>query len=483
MTDPTPRLPTRPLFWPDVVLDLQDALINQADSPIYIVGGAVRDAWQHKPLTDLDLATSNGVKLARKIADLLGGDVFIMDAERDVARVFIDLKPGPGFPGGPFTIDVVGFRGKTLLDDLQDRDFTLNAIAVDLLGDLNHIIDPLNGERDLKDKVIRACGPQAITNDPLRALRAIRQSAQLTARIEPETLKAIRIADLADVSTERVRDELMKLLSTDNPVKALRVTGALGLLDSTLPEIITMKTTSTDIPGTATQWELALRTVEKMTGILNTISTKRTDTTASRFELGMIVMAMDRHRKALQAHIGTRWPNQRPHTAVLSFAALLVCGVAGPAAGDRAATLRLSNDEKKRIIRMIEARNHVMDLPQPATPLDLHRFWFPLKESGVDAILIVLATYLAEHNVDLNQDAWIQVLDRVGDLLDAYYHQHDSVVDPPLLIDGNTLMDALNTEPGRHIGEMLTAIREGQVSGQITTVDEAIDAARAYLPD
>jgi len=482
MTDLNPRLPTRPLQWPDVVYDLQDVLIDQLDMTLYIVGGAVRDAWQHKPLKDLDLATpGNATKIARKIANLLDGDVFVMDAERDVARVFLEAKATPYHPGGSFIVDVAHFRGDDLLADLRDRDFTLNAIAVDLLGDLNQIIDPLNGEQDLSNRIIRQCGPGSISNDPLRGLRALRQSAQLNARIEPETLKAVRTADLSPVSTERVRDELFKLLATDGPTKPLRLTGALGLLDTIIPEIATMKATSSDIAGVNTVWELALRSVEKMYGILNTISTKRTDTTAARFELGMIVMAMDRHRQALQAHIGVRWPNERLHTAVLTLAAMLAPGVTGTSAGERVAALRLSNDEKKRVARMVNARSAVLNLPRPASDLDLHRYWYPLSVVGLDAILVALAVYLAEHNTDLDQDAWVIVLDQVGVLLDAYFNRYEQVVVPLPLLDGNDLMDALNIAPGKQVGELLVAIREGQVTGEVITVDDAITLARAQL--
>src|SRR5690606_30534731 len=126
MGDLTPREPHRPLRWPDFVERLQDILAENAQ-PIYIVGGAVRDALLERQLTDLDLAVAkDAIPLARRIANALRGDFFVLDAERDVGRVLVDT------PDGRFMIDVARFRGDDLLADLNDRDFTINAMAVDL---------------------------------------------------------------------------------------------------------------------------------------------------------------------------------------------------------------------------------------------------------------------------------------------------------------------------------------------------------------
>src|SRR5690606_23960871 len=116
---------------------------------------------------------------------------------------------------GLLVFDVASLRGPDLLADLSDRDFTLNAMAVDLNGDLGMLIDPLGGENDSIGRMIRQCGPDSLPSDPLRALRAVRQSVQLGARIEKETLAAGRsvVPRLRDVSPERVRDEFFRILA------------------------------------------------------------------------------------------------------------------------------------------------------------------------------------------------------------------------------------------------------------------------------
>src|SRR3954447_1213413 len=94
MMDIRPRQPHRPLIWPDILRDIQEFLADNTDE-VYIVGGAVRDALLHRPLHDIDLATSaSATKLARKIANHFNGDFFILDEDRDVGRALLNLPEG-----------------------------------------------------------------------------------------------------------------------------------------------------------------------------------------------------------------------------------------------------------------------------------------------------------------------------------------------------------------------------------------------------
>ena len=97
-------------------------------------------------------------------------------------------------------------------------------MAADLLGDLSRLIDPLDGLRDLRAKVLTRCAPQALSDDPVRCLRAIRQSTQLGLKIHPDTLADIRMnaGALTETSPERIRDEFFKLLALNDASRAIR---------------------------------------------------------------------------------------------------------------------------------------------------------------------------------------------------------------------------------------------------------------------
>jgi tRNA nucleotidyltransferase/poly(A) polymerase len=400
----TAQAPRRPLLWSDAVLDLGEWLAER-DDPVYLVGGAVRDALSGRPIHDVDLVLPRGAtSLARRIADRYNGDVFILDAERDVARALITT------PEGRLNIDVAAFRAEDLLADLQDRDFTVNAMAVDLRGDLSLLIDPLDGQSDLYGRMLRRCAEDSIRHDPIRALRAVRQSVSLGLYIEPETRRDVREAAslLAVASQERVRDEVFKLLDGSKPSAALRIAVQLGLMNVIFPEL--SAATPQDI-------ENALTTTDHMTKILNTISTARTDNSAATFGLGMLVMGLDVFRPQLQAHIAQTWPNDRSHRALLHLAAFLLPTVsAGRSeigfAENVAERLRLSNPEKARLAGAWSIDDHPILSEAAQDRLMQHRYWFKRGDAGTDATFLTLAASLTAAGTRLDQDVWIILIER-----------------------------------------------------------------------
>lgn len=498
MTGLTPRLPRRPLNWPDWLLDLHEQLADELTEPLYIVGGAVRDAYLGHPFKDLDLALAgNAVQAARMIANRIQGDIYIMDVERGVARVLLETESERR------VIDVARFRGADLSVDLHERDFTLNAIAVDFRTDLTQIIDPLNGEQDLVDRVIRRCSPHALSQDPIRALRAIRQSVELNARIEPATVQDVRAAvpQVMATSAERVRDEFFKILGAARPAAGLRVAEALGLLREIVPEVEPLKGLRQSHPNGLDAWQHTLAVVERLRGLLTVISPTRNDSTAAMFDLGMAAMALDKHRGRLQQHLAQVWPDGRSHEALLCAMALLHdigkphtatvaddgrrrfpnhAAVGADAALARLAALRLSNDEKQRAAAVIAAHMR-REFWDPVDARDVHRFWRELDTAGVDLCLLVLADYLGANTHRLNQDEWLTLVQRVRHLLDAYFLEYERLVAPPPLVDGTTLITALGLKPGPIIGRLLDYIREEQVVGNVQTQADALEAAQHLL--
>lgn len=472
--DIAPRAPSWPLRWTDTILDLQELLEDQPDG-IWVVGGSVRDALLGRPIKDVDIATSgSGLRLARLIANRMNGDFYPLDDERDVGRALVETL------SGQVVFDVAGLRGPDLLADLTDRDFTFNAMAVDMHGDLSQLIDPLGGEEDAIARVLRQCSPTSLQHDPLRTLRAVRQSAQLKARIDKTTLATIRMVAprLREVSPERVRDEFMRLLSLPDVAAALRVADALGLLQLLMPETVGLRHARLTPEAPFDAWAQTLSSVEMLNALLATISPHRTDETAADFSLGMIVMALDRFRPQLQAHIDAAWADGRPHRALLMLAVLLSYAGGSGDSGVRTAeataqALRLSNAERARLTTIIRHLPSPASLPDLA-PVTLYRFWKAAGEAGVDICLLVLARYLGQSGPYLKQDDWIVFLERIRVLLDAWYMQREQWIDPPTLLDGNDLMETFALKAGPVVGRLLEQIREAQVSGEVVTREDAL---------
>jgi tRNA nucleotidyltransferase/poly(A) polymerase len=133
-------------------------------------------------------------------------------------------------------VDISAMEGKSLAEDLQRRDFTINAMAYELAT--GKFIDDTGGQQDLKRNVIRMLSPRAFVSDPVRLLRAFRLAACLNFTIEPNTLAAIENnANLIRKSAgERIKDELFKMLQSDTSHPALLKMADSGLFMQLFPE-------------------------------------------------------------------------------------------------------------------------------------------------------------------------------------------------------------------------------------------------------
>ncbi len=221
-----------------------------------LVGGAVRDLLLGRPVHDYDFTTSARPEQFEPILREWGRDGFW-----DMGRKFGTLGAKRRLSSGKdLSAEVTTYRsdtynpdsrkpevnyGTSLEGDLSRRDFTINCMAVRLPS--LTFVDPFNGHIDLKKHLLRTPvdARQSFDDDPLRMMRAIRFVAQLGFDIEASTAEALM--DMTDritiVSAERVRDELTKLMLSDNPAQGIDALVDSGLADIILPEIPALKMT------------------------------------------------------------------------------------------------------------------------------------------------------------------------------------------------------------------------------------------------
>ncbi|MEK6574842.1 MAG: hypothetical protein AABZ58_11105, partial [Chloroflexota bacterium] len=269
---------TQPLALPTTFDRARQALPDP--SRVWLVGGSVRDALLNRPVHDLDFAVAgDGLAIARTVASKLGAAFFPLDESRGTGRV-VAIEDDQRF-----FLDFASLRGDDLNADLAARDFTVNAIAVSLGGQL---FDPMGGQADLKAKVLRTCSPASINDDPVRALRAVRLAAQLGFRIERGTREAAREAAsrIASVSAERVRDEFMKMLEEQKPAASLRALDALGLLGRVVPETSALKGVTQSAPHVFDVWQHTLAVVNHLEGVLSVLGRVHDVDAASEYALG-----------------------------------------------------------------------------------------------------------------------------------------------------------------------------------------------------
>ncbi len=456
--------PLRPLYWPDVMYKIQEVLAGFSD--IYIVGGAVRDVYRGAGLKDIDLACpQDGRPVARKIANAFRGNYYALDPERGVGRAIIEFR------GDPWVIDVAALRGN-LESDLRDRDFTMNALAVPLADeDMNVIYDPCGGIPDLQKKILRRCSPHSISNDPIRALRGIRQSLKYGVMLDPDTREDIRRegVKIVHASAERVRDEFFTLLGDPKPQSGLMLLERVGLLHLIVPEV--------EILQQKGVWRFVLNSMEKLDGLLTVISPRRDDNIAANAGFGTFVYLLDRYRGLFQKHMAVEYPDERSHRMVLMFAMLFSAETAASVAVERAKAMKLSNQEIKRIEEAIMFHRLPDELQTPLDARQIYRFWRKTGIAGVDACLLTVANKLAEKGVSLNIAEWTAYLQKLAQLFEGY--ENTMTLTP--LVSGSDLIMHLGLERGPKIGELLEALREAQALGEFSTKEEGLTLAKSFM--
>jgi tRNA nucleotidyltransferase/poly(A) polymerase len=494
---------TLPIFDTPLMRQLRQHL--PAESSIYLVGGAVRDAILEREVHDLDFAVQkNALKLAKALADKLSAAFYPLDAENDTARLVIIHADG-----ARDILDFAGYRGETLEDDLRGRDFTLNAIALDLRS--GETLDPLNGLADLRAKRLRACSDTSISDDPVRILRAVRQAASYGLSIDKPTREQMKAAipGLAAVSAERNRDEILKILAGPRPDTALRALDMLGALPHILPELDAMKGVAQSPPHVQDVWSHTLSVLRHLEDILDLLAPQYNEE-KSNADLynGLLVLKLGRFRAQLAEHLAQKLNTDRPLRALL-FLAALYHDAEKPSTRTveesgrirffthedkgaqtilrRAIALRLSNDEMDRLKLIvahhmrIHAHADRLRKGQPVSRKAIYRFFRDTGPAGVDVILHSLADLRATYETGLPQDHWVAELDTCRALLEAYFETPEQAVRPPQLLNGNDLITELNLKPGRQIGELLEAIRESQAEGELSSREEALAFARDWL--
>jgi poly(A) polymerase len=211
-----------------------------------LVGGPVRDALLGRLGNDLDFTTDAHPHETKKILKSWADNVW------DTGIVFGTVAA----KRGETTVEVTTYRtekyeedsrkpdvefGLTIEGDLSRRDFTVNAMALELTSKEPKFIDPFGGIDDLAKKILRtpASAEQSFTDDPLRMMRAARFASQLNFEIHPDVLRAMQTmtSRISIISAERIRDEFVKLLMSDNPRIGITILVDTGLATLVLPEI------------------------------------------------------------------------------------------------------------------------------------------------------------------------------------------------------------------------------------------------------
>lgn len=398
------------------------------------MGGCVRDALlgYASPYLDLDFVLpENPVQTAQAIARHYRAGFVVLDEARQIARVVFDGA----------TADFALQVGSTLTEDLQRRDFTVNAIAYS--PHTQTFVDPLNGQADLKHRLLRMISAENLQDDPLRLMRAFRQAAQLSFSVEAKT--RAQLHDLAPllsrVAAERIRVEMSYLLSHTAGTPWLKALCQDGLLEHSFPQ--------------ATASGMVL--IEKMDDA--------------------------------EAEIITRWPqmevllhrtlSDRPKSGEgvrrTVFATAKLVGLLPADVAIAKLTLQSMKYSRAEINFVLMVLTGLAQLQQELRPnsgsfnsflskRQQYSLFRQMREAFPAVVVVAIASGLS--------------LVSVAPLIDEYLNPQSPIAHPKPLVTGQALMGALALPSGPMVGKLLLALELAQAEGKISTAQEALTLAQ-----
>jgi len=458
----------------------------------YLIGGLVRDMLLGRDTADIDIAVvADALEVAPKVATALGGKYVLLDEVNRVGRVV--LGKGDISTRGRWELDFCTLEGG-IEQDLARRDFTIDAMAIDLEQFIHQpqspdLIDPFQGFTDLRQGVIRAVTETTFSSDPVRLLRAVRLAAELGFNIDSETEALIRRDGqlIASVAGERVREELLRLLSMPRSGQLLAYLDELGLLAALIPELTQTKGVEQPKEHFWDVFDHSIQTVTAVDFLL-----RQGDWAYADEE----VLADVPWSPELKQHFDREVSHGSTRRSLLKLTALLH-DIAKPQTKtiEESGRMRFLGHAKEGVaivtgilerlrfstkeIKLVEVlvRHHLRPTQMSHEELPsrraIYRYFRDTGEAGIDILFLSLADHLATRGKQLDLAKWQEHAQMVAYVL-AQHFEEESLTLPPKLIDGHDLIALFGLSPEPKIGEILEAVREAQAAGEVTTREEAL---------
>ena len=421
------------------------ALAHFADTRgvrLYLVGGSVRDLLLKRQTTDIDFAlASDAIQFAKAFAASISATCIALEENPSTARVIVKQNGISQTPRR--SMDFVQFRAPSLVEDLQLRDLTINAMAIafeNVKAAINntykqntaHVIDPCRGMKDLETGLLRFPSEQVVPADPVRLLRIYRFAAQLDFKIDQSAIDLVTKyrSLLSNVAMERCRDELMKIFNVNMAHPYLQQMKAVGLLTQVIPTI---------------------KDKGSFSGSLE------------NFEKNPIPTILQAYSGEINAYLQEELGAEINKHSLIKLSLLL-----GDNLGGVGAHLRLSRKASLFMKCLRLGSKAFKNSDRQLTEKEIIRF---------------LRTYISDWWGVLLYTAASHPIDPVlfKRIPNTYYEHILPISKHGKLITGADLIKKFNLKEGEQIGRLLKEIEERQFDGEIRTREEALAAVAALI--
>jgi len=439
---------------PKEIKDISAGL-REAGFEAYLVGGCVRDLIIGLEPKDWDITTNATPDQIQAVFS----DSFY---ENDYGTV--GVKTGSGSKSTAI-VEVTPYRteseysdrrrpdkvefGTSLLEDLARRDFTVNAMALD--ESKGQIIDPYEGQKDIKDKIIRAVGDpkERFSEDALRMLRAVRFIAELNFGIDSATAEAISENNkhLSHVSCERIRDEFVRILNSKQPMNALVFAQKLGILEFVSPELTHSIGIEQNQAHSYDVFEHLMRTVQHAADKNFNLEVR----------LSALLHDISKPEARRQSELKNDWSFHN-HEVLGSRATKKILE-----------NLRFPRETIDKVVKLVR----------------WHMFFSDPEQITLSAVRRMIKNVGEENIQDLLN---LRMCDRIGTgrpkeqpfRFRKYQAMVDQALRDPISVgmlktNGNRLMDKFHTKPGPKIGDILNALLEEVLDNPGLNTEEYLD--------
>jgi poly(A) polymerase len=470
-----------------------DFLVKE-DVGAYLVGGYLRDTLLGRPTRDVDVAVlAPAPQVARKLADALQGKYVLLDEANGIARVL--LPEGDPDEGFQWHFDLSTIAGD-ISADLARRDFTMDAMAVDLAqavsGGPLRLIDPFRGTDDLGGRLIRVVSDAVFEDDPARLVRAVRLAAEYGFAIEAGSEALLRRQSrlVRQVAAERLKEELCRILAVSDSARSLAYLDQLGLLTEIVPELAAAKGVEQPREHYWDVFQHSMETVAALEGLLGRRGSKDildhlpqrlcAGSQPEEISHGLTRAAVTKLAALLHDIAKPQTKTMEPDGRARFFGHTKEGAVM---AGEILRRLRFGTRGIRMVQKMIEAHLRLWQMGGEdgrPTRRAIYRYFRDTGDVSIDIMFLSLADFLATQGPVPDLEQWQQHC-RLVDYILTQREEKAAIVSPPKLIDGHDVMRVLGLKPGSRIGQILDAVREAQGAGEIDNREAALSFVQSYL--
>lgn len=455
--------------------EILNKIVQNFDEEIYLVGGAVRDLFFDKISNDRDLIVVgiDAKDFSLKVSEFFDATFVPLDEENKIYRIVLPDKIN--------YFDITNPIENDLSKDLMRRDLTINAIALNLRT--LELIDPTSGVEDLKNKILRQISEQNFIDDPLRLLRVYRFLAKTGFEIDDATLNSIKsnLNLISKPAIERVNYEIMHLFDAKYSHLALLGMESVGLLEKVFPIVAELKKVPPNSHHHLRLLEHCVETVKNIQGLYENADSDVVDH-LNKVEFGGYSRLAHLKLSGFLHDIG-KFSTWTIETDTGRHRFIKHDDVGAKIAPAILKKMAFSNKQIEYIAKMI--KNHIYPSSVISSP-DLcqkvmMRYVRKMEDDSIDAIVLAKADRLSARGPAITDEIIENNLSSLDKLLCFYLDVRDSLEPLPKLLNGNEVMNILNISPSPKLGEIMNALHEAQISGDVLTKEHAINFVKTFV--